>query len=68
MGEWRYNSTILDVGTLYTREIAAGTQWVGGWLDPRAGLDAIKKTKILLLPGIEPRQSPQLVAIPTELS
>jgi hypothetical protein len=53
---------------LYPREIARGTHWIGGWVDPRAGLDAMEKRKILPLPGIEPRPSrPYHVAIPTEL-
>jgi hypothetical protein len=33
-----------------------GTHWIGGWVDPRAGLDAVeKKKKLLLLLGMEPR-------------
>jgi hypothetical protein len=30
-----------------------GTHWIGGWEGLRAGLDAVKKRKILPLPGIE---------------
>jgi hypothetical protein len=33
---------------------APGTHWIGGWMDPRAGLDAVEKG-LLPLPGIEPR-------------
>jgi hypothetical protein len=63
MGEWRYSSTILDLGTrwkgvvsfmplpLYPREKAAGTHWMGGWEGPRDGLDVVDKRKILPLLG-----------------
>jgi hypothetical protein len=29
-----------------------GTHWIGGWVGPRAGLDAVKKGKILPLPAL----------------
>jgi hypothetical protein len=58
MGEWRYSSTILDLGTrwrcvvsftlriLYTRgKEAPVTNWIGGWVGPRVGADAVKKNK-----------------------
>jgi hypothetical protein len=57
MGEWRYSSTILDLGIrwrlvvnftpqpLYPGERAAGTHWIGGWVGPRAGLDAVEKRR-----------------------
>jgi hypothetical protein len=32
-----------------------GTHWIGSWVDPRAGLDAVRKIKFLTLPGIELR-------------
>jgi hypothetical protein len=81
MGEWRYSSTILDLGIrwrrvvsftprhLYSRrERAPGTHWVGSWVGPRAGLDDVEKN-LFPLPGIEPRSSrPQPITIPTELS
>jgi hypothetical protein len=69
MGEWRYSSTILDLGTrwrwvvsytprpLYPEEILPGTHWIGGWVGPRAGLDVVEKRKILALSGFEPRRS-----------
>jgi hypothetical protein len=56
MGEWRYSSTILDLGTrwrrvvrvtprlLFLREVAPGAHWVGGWMGPRAGLNAVEKS------------------------
>jgi hypothetical protein len=64
MGEWRYSSTILDLGIrwrlvvsftpllLYPRGKSPGTLWIGGWVGPRVGLDAVEKKKILL-----PRES-----------
>jgi hypothetical protein len=38
--------------TLFPGEIVLGTYWIGGWRDPKAGLDNMEKRKILLLPGI----------------
>jgi hypothetical protein len=31
------------------------THWIGGWVDPRAGLDDVEKKKFLILPGLEHR-------------
>jgi hypothetical protein len=45
MGEWRYS--------FIRGEIAPGTYWIGGWVGPRGGLDAVNR-KILPLLGIEP--------------
>jgi hypothetical protein len=36
---------------------ASGTHWLGGWVDPRAGLDDMEKLKFLTLPEIETRPS-----------
>jgi hypothetical protein len=36
-------------------ETAPGTLWIGGWVDPRAGLDDVEKGKFLTLPGFELR-------------
>jgi hypothetical protein len=33
-----------------TGERAPGTHWIGGWVGPRAGLDAVEKRKFLILP------------------
>jgi hypothetical protein len=33
----------------YTGERATGTHWKGGWVGPRAGMDAMEKTKFLTL-------------------
>jgi hypothetical protein len=64
MGEWMHRSHFLDLGTswrwvvsfttrpLYSRG-KAPTQWIGGWVDPRAGLDDIEKRKFLTLMGLE---------------
>jgi hypothetical protein len=68
MGEWRYSSTILDVsikwewsalrsGRFTSGEKTTGTHMIGGWVVPRASLDAMEKRKILPLPGIEPQLS-----------
>jgi hypothetical protein len=58
-GEWSYNSTIHDLGTVggewsdsrpvrFTpRERAACTHWIGGWVGPRVGLDAVEENKFL---------------------
>jgi hypothetical protein len=32
-----------------------GTDWTGGWVDTRAGLDDVEKRKFLTLPGLELR-------------
>jgi hypothetical protein len=32
-----------------------GTQWIGGWLGPRSGLDEVERRKILQLTGLEQR-------------
>jgi hypothetical protein len=68
MRDWRYSSTttILDLGTnvsdqlhapeaLPPREIAVGTHGLGGWMDPKAGLDDVKKRIVLPVQGIETR-------------
>jgi hypothetical protein len=31
-----------------------GIHWIGGWVDPRAGLNDVKKRRISPLPGLEP--------------
>jgi hypothetical protein len=59
LGEWRYSSThsltsALDGGEwsasrpvrFILRERAPGTHWIGGWVGPRAVLDAVVKRKI----------------------
>jgi hypothetical protein len=34
-------------------ERAPGTHWIGGWLDPRAGLDDTESREFLILPGLQ---------------
>jgi hypothetical protein len=33
-------------------ERAPSTHWIGGWVDPRAGLDNVEKRKFFTLPGL----------------
>jgi hypothetical protein len=54
MGKWFIDPHFLDLGTswrrvvtftprpLYPREKAPGTHWIGGMVDPRAGLDDVE--------------------------
>jgi hypothetical protein len=67
MGEWRYSSTLVNLGTslrrlysftpqsLYPRERAPGTHWIGGWVGPITGLDDAERWKFLTLQGLELR-------------
>jgi hypothetical protein len=69
MGEWRYSSTIIDLGIrcrsvvsftplpFYPRERSLGNHYIGSCVGPRAVLDAVEKTKNFLLPGIKLRPS-----------
>jgi hypothetical protein len=34
-------------------ERAPGIHWIGGWVDPRAGMDDMEKLKSLTVPGVE---------------
>jgi hypothetical protein len=36
-------------------ERAPGVHWLGGWMDPRVGLDDVEKRKFLTLLGLELR-------------
>jgi hypothetical protein len=47
-GEWSPSRP----GCYMPGERAASTHWIGGWVDPRAGLADLKK-KFLTLPGLE---------------
>jgi hypothetical protein len=40
---------------LYPRERDPGPHWIGGWVDPRVGLDDMEKWKFLTLSGLELR-------------
>jgi hypothetical protein len=59
LGEWRYSFThsltsaldgskwsVSRPGRFTSRERAPGTHWIGGWMGPRAILDAVVKRKI----------------------
>jgi hypothetical protein len=52
----------LDLGTNWRlvvsfkpRPLYPPTQWIGGWVGPRAGLDDVENIKFLILPGLELR-------------
>jgi hypothetical protein len=49
-GEWSASRLC----RLTPEERAPDTHWIGGWVDPRAGLDDLE-TKFLSLPGLELR-------------
>jgi hypothetical protein len=51
VGEWSASRP----GRFTLGERAPGTHWIGGWVDPRAGLDNVKNRKFLILPGLELR-------------
>jgi hypothetical protein len=76
---WRYSATNLTSalekevsGQLHaTVAFTPGTHWIGGWVDPRAGLDAVEKKKFPV-PATSLTLKPQSsslspVTIPTEL-
>jgi hypothetical protein len=50
-GEWSASRP----GRFTLGERAPDTHWIGGWVDPRAGLDNVEKRKYLTLPGPELR-------------
>jgi hypothetical protein len=53
---------------LLPRRKPPATNFISGWVNPRAGLDVAELRKILSLPGKKKRfSSPQPVAIPTEI-
>jgi hypothetical protein len=52
------SSTILDRGCFTPWEGAPSTKWIGGWVGPRATVDAVEHKKNLFpMPGIEPQLS-----------
>jgi hypothetical protein len=72
MGEWRYSSNFLtsalDGGEWSTSRpgcFTPCTHWIGGWVGPRGGLDAVKWKSC---PARNRTWAAQPVAIPTELS
>jgi hypothetical protein len=50
-GEWSASRT----GLFTPGERAPSTHWIGGWVDPRAGLDDVEKRKFLILSVLELR-------------
>jgi hypothetical protein len=48
-GEW----TASRPGRFTPGERVLSTDWIGGWVGPRAGLDDVEKRKFLTLPGFE---------------
>jgi hypothetical protein len=48
-GEW----SVLRPGCFTPGERTPGTHWIGGWVDPSAGLDDVKNKKFLTLAGLE---------------
>jgi hypothetical protein len=48
LGEWSASGPCL----LNPKESASGTHWIGGWVDPRAGLEDVEMRKSLTLPGL----------------
>jgi hypothetical protein len=48
-GEWLSSRP----GRFTPHERASGTHWIGGCVDPRAGLHDVEKRKSLTLPGLE---------------
>jgi hypothetical protein len=48
-GEWSASRP----GRFTPEKRAPGIHWIGGWVDPRAGLDDVEKRKFLTLPGVE---------------
>jgi hypothetical protein len=66
-GEWSASWT----GSFNPGVRAPGTHWIGGWVDPRFGLDAVaKRKKIPLVPltKTEPRSSRSYYLVYTEPS
>jgi hypothetical protein len=48
-GEWSASRP----GRFAPGERASDTYWIGGWVDPRAGLDDLEKRRFLTIPGFE---------------
>jgi hypothetical protein len=50
-GEW----SVSRHGRFTPRERVPGTNWIEGWVKPRAGLDDLERVKFLTLSGLELR-------------
>jgi hypothetical protein len=78
MEECKYSYTILDLGPTWRWVVSfkfwplyPGTQWIGGWMGPRTGLDYVKWRTISFPcwesnPG-RPGRSPSLYGFPTPI-
>jgi hypothetical protein len=76
-GEEVYSSAILDLCTKWEwsasrpGNLTPSTHWIGGWVSPRAGLDAVEKRRLLSLPGLQPlarRYTDRCISTPTSLN
>jgi hypothetical protein len=54
--EWS-NLSVSRPGRFTLKEIATGTYWLGGWVEPRTVLNAVEKRKNFAMKGIEPGPS-----------
>jgi hypothetical protein len=61
MWEWKYNSSIRDIGRFTLGERAPVNHQIGGWVGPTVAMDALELERNLLPPVV------QTVTIPTEL-
>jgi hypothetical protein len=52
-GEWSPSR----LGRFTPEERAPGTHWIGGWVDPSAGLDDVEKRKFFALLELRPPRS-----------
>jgi hypothetical protein len=50
---WRRVCQLHAPAALPPGERAPGTNWIGGWVGPRAGLDNMEERKFLTLQGLE---------------
>jgi hypothetical protein len=48
-GEWSASR----LGRLIPGERAPCTHWIGGWVDPRAGLDDVEQREFLTVSGLD---------------
>jgi hypothetical protein len=61
-GEWSASRP----GRFTPREMVLGTHWIGGWVNPRVGLDDVENRKFLTLPGLA-NSNPSVVQPVTSL-
>jgi hypothetical protein len=58
-GEW----SVSPLGNFTPRETALFTHWIGGWVNPRTGLDAAKKRKFLPCRESNPGRSSRIPSL-----